>query len=125
VLPFPVIDIKPGSDGNRVNICSKGVLPVAILSYETFDATDIDPTTVDLEGAGVKLVGKDEQPVTQTRDVNKDGIKDLVVHIETADLGLASSDPEAELIGKTFDGIMIVGKDAIDITQFMCLRSLE
>jgi len=45
------IDIKPGSDQNTINLRSKGVIPVAILSSEDFDATNVDPTTVELEGA--------------------------------------------------------------------------
>ena len=48
-----VIDIKPGSDPNSINLKSNGVLPVAILStsqadgeVEDFDATTADPTGI-------------------------------------------------------------------------------
>ena len=37
------IDIKPGSDPNSINLGSAGVIPVAILSSEAFDATTVDP----------------------------------------------------------------------------------
>ena len=47
------IDIRPGSERNPVNPKSNGVLPVAIFSSETFDATQVDPSTVFLAGAPV------------------------------------------------------------------------
>jgi len=36
------IDIKPGSDPNAINLGSKGVIPVAILSSLDFDATEVN-----------------------------------------------------------------------------------
>ena len=53
-LPTPIIavavDIKPGSCPNPLNVKSKGVLPVAVLGTEEFDATQMDPASVRLEG---------------------------------------------------------------------------
>lgn len=40
------IDIKPCSFPNSINLKSKGVMPVDILTTEDFDATAVDPTTV-------------------------------------------------------------------------------
>jgi hypothetical protein len=121
-----VIDIKPGNDQNNVNICAQGVLPVAILSFESFDATEeVDPSTISLAGAGVKTVGKDDRPLTQNRDVNKDGITDLVVKILIEELGLESGDTEAELTGQTFDGKPIKGTDSVKVVQAMCRRTVE
>jgi hypothetical protein len=48
-----VIDIRPGSDHNPVNCGeSHGVLPVAILTTDTFDALTVDHTTVRFGPAG-------------------------------------------------------------------------
>jgi len=55
------IDIKPGSDPNSINLSSAGVVPVAILSSATFDATQVDPASVTLAGARVKLIGKGDR----------------------------------------------------------------
>ena len=44
------LDIKPGSCPNPLNIRNNGVLPVAILGTDTFDVTEVDPSTVLLEG---------------------------------------------------------------------------
>ena len=41
------------------------------------------------------------------------------------DLGLDISDTEAELTGGTFDDAAIVAKDAVEIRQLMCVRTLE
>ena len=121
---LPLIDIKPGNDRNRINICAHGDLPVAILSFETFDATEVDPTTVFLAGAGVRRIGMDARPVTHTSDVNHDRITDLVVNILIEDLTLVPGDTEATLIGQTFDGTPIEGVDSVEIQQRMCERTL-
>jgi len=46
-----VFDIKPGSCPNAFNPVSKGVLPVAILGTPDLDVTEIDVSTLLLEGA--------------------------------------------------------------------------
>ena len=43
VLPVR-IDIKPGSDPNCFNNNGHGVIPVAILTTDTFDAASVDPS---------------------------------------------------------------------------------
>jgi len=45
VLPVE-IDIKPGSYPNSINPNSNGVIPVAILTTPSFDATTVDPLSV-------------------------------------------------------------------------------
>ena len=44
------IDIKPQSCPNPLNKRSKGVLPLAIVGTDSFDVTQVDPTSVKLEG---------------------------------------------------------------------------
>ena len=46
------LDIKPGSCPNRVNVRSKGVLPVAILGSEEFDVNTIDPASIRVNDVG-------------------------------------------------------------------------
>jgi len=45
-----VIDIKPGSCPNPFNGKSKGSVPVAILGSDVFDVSEVDPSTITLEG---------------------------------------------------------------------------
>ena len=53
IMPI-TIDIKPQSCPNPLNLKSKGVLPVAVLSTEDFDVIRIDPATVGLGREGVE-----------------------------------------------------------------------
>jgi hypothetical protein len=45
------VDVKPGSCPNPLNVCDRGVLPVAILGTESLDVRTIDPATVRLQGS--------------------------------------------------------------------------
>jgi hypothetical protein len=112
------IDIKPGTNPNHINLGSYGVLPVAILSSDTFDATQVNPDTVSLAGAGVAMRGKGNKYLAHEEDVNGDGLLDLVVKVETENLNLyESQDGFAILTGSTSgdNPIPIQGQDEIVI----------
>jgi hypothetical protein len=111
-VPGPVsIDIKPSSFPNSINIKKNRVVPVAILTTDIFDATDVDPSTL--------LFGKngDEASPARTalKDVDGDGVPDMILHFNTQDTGLWCGDTSAFLTGETFDGQPIVGSDSIKI----------
>jgi len=110
------IDIKPGSYPNSINLGSQGNVTVAIFSTSDFDATSVDPTTVTLEGASVKLKGKGTA-MSSFEDVDGDGLLDIVVHVDTSSLLLSSGDTEAILEGETFDGVRIRGTDSVRIVN--------
>jgi len=111
------IDIKPGSDPNCFNSDGHGVIPVAILGSADFDASTVDPFTVALDGAAVRVKGKSGN-AGSLEDVNGDGFQDLVVQI-TDEGGYSSGDTAATLSGSTYDGVPIVGTDTI------CIRPPE
>jgi len=108
------IDIKPGSFPNSINIGSNGTVPVAIFSTATFDATTVDPLTVTLASAPVKLKGKGT-PMSSFQDVNGDGRRDWEDHVNTENLQLSETDTQAVLEGKTFGGTTITGTDSIRV----------
>jgi hypothetical protein len=115
VLAIPVvIDIKPGSFPNSINLGSNGTVPVAILSPSSLDAATIDPSTVALAGAAVNLRGRGT-PMASNEDVNGDGLRDLVVHVSTQALQLTGTDVEAVLTGKTFGGTPVQGTDSVRV----------
>ena len=115
-LIYVEIDIKPGSYPNSINLGNEGVIPVAILSSWEFDATTVDPATVELAGAGVELRGKSDKAMAHREDVNKDGLIDLVIQITTENLEPGYfQDGYATLTGKTYDGLFIEGSDEINI----------
>ncbi len=110
------VDIKPGSWPNTINLGSNGVIPVAILTTESFDATSVDPSTVQLEGLGVAVRGKSEKLLANEEDVDEDGDIDLVVKIETENLEPGAwQSGLVVLTGETYDGQAIEGCDEIII----------
>lgn len=108
------IDIKPGSYPNSINLGSNGVVPVAILSTENFDAATVDPATVSMGGAGVAVRGKANRYMASTQDVNGDGLLDLVLQVETENLDPDKlQDGVGTVVGATFAGVPIIGTDEI------------
>jgi hypothetical protein len=104
---FVDIDIKPGSCPNSINLKSKGVVPVAVLTTENFDASTIEPDTVEFA---------DAHPVRYTmEDVDGDGDLDMLFHFKTQDLDLVKDSTEAALTGETTDGTLIEGWDTVKI----------
>jgi len=111
------IDIKPDGDVNSVKIGSAGVVPVAILSSETFDATTVDPASVSLADAGVKVVGKASHFLCSAEDVNGDGRLDLMCHVLTAELSVEPGDTIAVLEAVTRTGRRVRGQDVLRIVR--------
>lgn len=110
------VDIKPGSFPNSINLGSNGTVPVAILSTATFDATTVNPLTVTLASASVRLRGNGA-PQAAEQDVNNDGRLDLVVHVNTEALQLTNVDTLAEVKGETYSGQAIQGSDSVRIVN--------
>jgi len=108
------IDIKPGSYPNSINLGSNGTVPVAIFSTADFDATTIDPSTVNLAGASVAIKANGVLQ-SSLQDVNGDGLMDIVVHINTEALQLTDGDVTAYLTGKTSSGVPIKGSDSVRV----------
>ena len=101
------IDIKPGSDPNSINLKSRGVVPVAVLTTDDFDATTVDPVTVEFTGAS---------PLRWViEDVDGDGDLDLLFHFKTQELDLNGDSTEATLTGSTYGGQPIQGTDSVNI----------
>jgi PKD repeat protein len=115
------IDIMPEDDSNVIEISNKGwlspeVIPVAILSDASFDASGLDTDTITFGRTGneASLVNCDKE----LRDVNGDGYRDLVCHFEARQTGFRIGDDEGILRGMTTDGRLMEGKDYVQVKEF-------
>ena len=67
-----------------------------------------------LASAPVKLKGKGT-PMATSKVVDGDGLLDLVVHVSAEAFIINEFDQEAILEGQTYDGVPIIGVDAIRV----------
>ena len=111
------IDIKPGSDPNSINLCGGGVVPVAILGSDTFDATKVNPDVTTLADKAVRIAGKSGKTMCHDEDVEPDGDLDKVCIFATVDLALVLdlTSTEATVHGFTSGGTEFEGTDDIRI----------
>ena len=104
-IPFPIeIDIKPGSSPNSINLKSKGVVPVAVLTTDDFDALSIDPYTVLFAGASAAH--------WTVCDVDNDGDWDMLFHFRTQELNIDEDSTEASLTCIS-EGFYYGGSDSV------------
>jgi hypothetical protein len=90
--PPATLDIHPTSCPNPVNVKSKGVTPAAILGTEGFDVSEIDVSTLLLEG--VAPIRHDYQDVAtpfegelcDCTEEGPDGVMDLTLKFKTQEL---------------------------------------
>ncbi len=110
------IDIKPWSSRNTIYLRWQRKFAVVIFSDESFDATTIDPGTVELAGAAVATRRRSSGYLSWKVDMNRDGLQDLFVMLKSKDLDPASlQDGYATLTGATYDGEEIEGEDLMRI----------
>jgi hypothetical protein len=111
---FTPIDIRPESPVNAIAPNSKGSVLVAILSRPGFDATvKVDTTTLTFGHSGTEasFVGCEKNP----RDVNGDGLPDLICRFNIQPSGFQPSDTRGILLFQDFDENPWEGIDSIQI----------
>jgi hypothetical protein len=103
------IDVKPWSWPNSINVRKDGVIPVAVLSAEDFDATTINTRNARFGPARARLVHN----APHYEDVNDDGTVDLLMHFNSDETGIECGDEFAELRSANEVGQSVVGTDLI------------
>ncbi len=111
IVEAVTMDIKPGDVPNTLNLRSRGVVPVAILTTDRFDATSIDVSSLRFgatgeEAAAIRSV---------LDDVDGDGDTDLLVFFRSQDTGLDCETLFAYLSGSTSTGADIAAIDSVNI----------
>ncbi|MHC4527249.1 MAG: SUMF1/EgtB/PvdO family nonheme iron enzyme, partial [Planctomycetota bacterium] len=94
--PMPVrveVDVKPGGCPNPLNLKSRGVLPVAVLGTEEFDASAIDPASIRLAGVAPVRSGLEDVSASvadgnecDCTETGADGFVDLTLKFKTPEI---------------------------------------
>jgi hypothetical protein len=108
ILDVPV-DVRPGVFPNTVSPGSSGQIPVAVLSFPSFDASTVDAASVRF-GAGASKVAARSFTV---QDVNGDAKADLVLQFPIQGSGILCGTTAAALTGVTRAGQAVRGSDSI------------
>ena len=96
--PFPTLSIQKPK-----------VIPVAILTTDIFNASNVDSATVRFGASGT------EAPPVQSAlaDVDGDGRIDMILHFRTQATAIQCGKTSAFLTGQTFEGGAIEASDSI------------
>jgi hypothetical protein len=108
------LDVLPGDPANVLNL-NRRTVTVAVRSTAAFDATTIDPASVcfgDPDTPAARACG-DTHGRGHLEDVDRDGRRDLLLHVDTAATGLDLTDTRACLTGRTALGLGVYGCDAV------------
>ena len=129
------LDIKPRSCPNPLNTKSREVIPAAILGSEYFDVSEVDVSTVQLEGVeplrwSLKDVASPFEPMVgkvdcreDCNDLGPDDFMDLTLKFDTREVVKALGkvkDGECltlQLTGNLLDGTAMVGEDVVVILK--------
>jgi hypothetical protein len=105
-LPSSVrIDIRPGCATNWIIVGGDGDVPVALFGSRQLAVSTVDPSSLALDG--VPAVS------AKTKDVDGDGLPDLVVDFPMASLPVTASSTRLTLSGWQTNSRAFSGSDAI------------
>ena len=110
------IDIRPFSRNNKIYHWERGVIPVAILSKKGFDA----PGEVDRDSITFGRTGDEHSKaffLRRGKDVNHDGLRDLIFFFRAKKAGFQVGDKEGVLKGSTLRGAAIEARDTVNIVK--------
>ena len=129
------LDIKPRSCPNRLNTKSRLFISAAILGSEYFDVSEVDISSVRVEGVEplrwsfkdvatpfLPMVGKIDC-YEDCNDLGPDGFMDLTLKFDTQAIVKALGEVEdgqcltLQLTGNLYDGTPIVGEDVVVIIK--------
>jgi len=113
------IDIKPGGTPNKINLSSKGLIPVAVLTTQDFDARLFIPEMAHLSDANTAMMQMCAGATAvrwKLDDVNQDGRLDLVFFFSTQDTDLTLQSTNATFMAHgSYDAteMHVMGTDSV------------
>lgn len=113
------IDIRPGRYPNLINLSSRGLVAVAVLTTPDFDASQFIPEMAHLSDAATAMTNGCSGAMAVRwiyDDENGDGLTDLVFFFRIQDLDLTPSSTAATLMAHGTYGsstIHIMGTDSV------------
>ncbi|KPK73747.1 MAG: hypothetical protein AMJ79_14975 [Phycisphaerae bacterium SM23_30] len=119
IIQNVIVDIKPGSSRNPLNVKGKGMLPVAILGAEDFDVHSIMAVSIRLEG--VAALRQSYQDVAGPEGAGPDGFIDLTLKFKTQDIvGTFGEVNHEDVLTLVIEGVLtdetaIEGSDEVTI----------
>ena len=101
---------------NTISLINNAEIKIGILSQSDFYAPDkVDVSTVRFAGVSADTSAEAKKP-ENVRDLDNDGIKDLLLHFKIAGSGIQCGDSQFVILtGNTKDGDHIVGTHSINI----------
>ncbi len=117
------IDIKPGSFPNSINPNSMGLVPVAILTTDDFDATTVNPNKLSFMAVDDIASSIFNCVRHGLEDVDGDGDIDLVCKFPQKTTWINCDTTQGAIIGETFSGQFIIGFDSINPVGKDCRNS--
>lgn len=115
------IDIRPGGYPNSINLSSNGLVAVAVLTTQDFDARLFTPEMAHLFDSNTPMNGGCASPTPlrwKLEDVNRDKRPDIVFFFETQSLDLTSTSTAATLMAHGAYGssvLHIMGTDTVKV----------
>jgi hypothetical protein len=103
---------------SNVNLTSQGVIPVALLSDDDFDAMSVDLSTIAFgPGGAAPAHDPNEKDNLHGQDTDNDGDRDRMLHFRTQESGIRLGDTEACLTGTTTDGSPFFACAPVDVRE--------
>lgn len=110
-FPQMEIDVQPDSDDNAVNVDHMGVVPVAFITNDDFDALQLDVSTIAFGPAGAPIA----HVRAHVEDVDGDGDMDLLAHFRVERAGIGATDQEVCVTAETLAGASYRACDNVTI----------
>jgi pimeloyl-ACP methyl ester carboxylesterase len=108
------LDILPGRYPNTLFPGKNDFIPVAILSTDHFDATQVNPNSLKFANAPIVRRANGKLMVN-VKDLNKDGKLDLVAYFYGKYASLSTNSSYATLRGYTYSNELVIGVDSVKV----------